>query len=312
MNITYENLFDSDIEFQNNIIQRILNILIEQLSKLGSLKISASAYADFRDFDDKYQQGNLQLKPVMIMSRTDINNYIVSTISQLYDEIPEIPLVESSYTFSKMESIIFSIIKCKTGRGGHYIDTPKWIKLKNAIINIQKQDDYCFLYCKAASDHPVDSKNHPNRAMQYQKYFSQYDTTGLSFPLEIKDIKKFEKMNKKAINVISYIEIGDNLLQTEDLPQIEEEEDETEIKILNFQFYTEYLSTYYNSSIPEEQEIYKNKIELLILKETDDKLNIKSLQSKTDTIVTKFHYTLIKNFDRLKRTSMINRSKLLL
>ena len=125
MNITYENLSDSDTEFKNNIIQRTLNILIEQLSKLGSFKISASAYADFRDFDDRYQQGNLQLKPVMIKSIMDINNCIASTISQLYDEMPKIPLVDSSYTFSKMESIRFSIIKCNTGRGGHYIDTPK-------------------------------------------------------------------------------------------------------------------------------------------------------------------------------------------
>ena len=103
----------------------------------------------------------------------------------------EIPLVESSYTFASMESIRFSIIKCKTARGGYYIKTPNWIKSKNAIINIQNQNEYCFLYCIAAADYPVDGKNHPNRPKQYKNYLSQYDLAGLSFPLEIEDIKKF-------------------------------------------------------------------------------------------------------------------------
>ena len=102
MIITYENIFNSDTEFKNNIITKILNILIEQLSKLNSFKVTVSAYADFRNFDNNYQQGNIQLKPVMIKSRTNIDNYITSTISQLYEEILQIPLVESSYIFSSM------------------------------------------------------------------------------------------------------------------------------------------------------------------------------------------------------------------
>ena len=116
-----------------------------------------------------------------------------------------------------------------------------------------------FLILYSSRDYPIDAKNHPNRAKQYEKYFSQYNTTELSFRLEIKDIKKFEINNKRAINVISYIDDKEN---EGDLSELEDN-DEHERKTPNIQFYTEYLSTYYNSSIPEEKKYIKIKLNYL-------------------------------------------------
>src|ERR1044072_802872 len=79
MNIIYKNIFNSDTEFKNNVHKEILNRLITQLSKLGSFKVSVSAYADFRHFNGNYQQGNHQLSPVMIKSRI----YIIILHQQL-------------------------------------------------------------------------------------------------------------------------------------------------------------------------------------------------------------------------------------
>ena len=71
INITYQNIFKSDSEFINNVLETIPNRLISQLSELGSFKVSVSAYGDFRDFNGNYQQRNHQLVPVMIKSEID-------------------------------------------------------------------------------------------------------------------------------------------------------------------------------------------------------------------------------------------------
>ena len=86
--------------------------------------------------------------------------------------------------------------------GSSYIELPLCIKNTQAVINIKNDDNKCFLYCISAFDHPIDGKDHPNRPNKYD--ISKYKTTGLTFPLQIKDIENFEKLNDKSINVYGY------------------------------------------------------------------------------------------------------------
>jgi hypothetical protein len=283
VNITYENIFDSDIIFKNKILKSMTKILQEQLQKLGSFKISTSAYAEFINADNNMQLGNIHLSTTMIRTSSDIINFLAPNIHEIFEDILEIDLVNSGYIYSRMKSIKFGITKCKNKRGGIFIDTPEWIKDRKAVINIQNDNENCFLYCIAAADHPVNRKDHPNRSKQYEKYFKDYNIIDIKFPLELKDIEKFERNNKKAINVICY------------------KTAEHEIDPDSFEFYTEYLSIYHNSSIPEEQEIYKYKIELLLLRE-------RSLTNNSDKVTSKFHYVLINNFNRLVKPSLIDYS----
>ena len=70
--------------------------------------------------------------------------------------------------------VINYITKFKIGYGGFripngssYIDLPLWIKNKKACINIQNDDDKCFMYAVQCGVYEIYNKPHPERQGYY-------------------------------------------------------------------------------------------------------------------------------------------------
>ena len=91
-------------------------------------------------------------------------------------------------------------------RGGTYIKTPVSIEGKQAIINVQNSDTKCFMWAILSALHEV--KQDAERVTKYEKYESELDFTGISFPMNIDDIPKFEKLNDIPISVYTIEEKG--------------------------------------------------------------------------------------------------------
>jgi len=83
------------------------------------------------------------------------------------------------------------------------VKSPKQLIDKRAVLNIKNDDEYCFLYCIVAHLHSV--KQHAARSKQYRQYFKELNYEGLSFPLKVCDVAKFEVMNPDiAANVLIF------------------------------------------------------------------------------------------------------------
>ena len=78
-------------------------------------------------------------------------------------------------------------------KGSSYIDLPKWIKDKKAIINIKNKDDKCFLWCILRYLHP--KERDAEWIGDLKKYENSLNTKGITFPISKNDINKFEKLN---------------------------------------------------------------------------------------------------------------------
>ena len=78
-------------------------------------------------------------------------------------------------------------------KGSSYIDLPKWIKDKKAIINIKNKDDKCFLWCILRYLHPKERDS--EWIGDLKKYENSLNTKGITFPVSKKDINKFENLN---------------------------------------------------------------------------------------------------------------------
>ena len=78
-------------------------------------------------------------------------------------------------------------------KGGTYIPLPKFIQNKNAIINIQNEDDKCFLWSILRYLHPKEI--HAERITDLKKYENELNFEDIKFPVKLKDIAKFEKQN---------------------------------------------------------------------------------------------------------------------
>ena len=64
-------------------------------------------------------------------------------------------------------------------RGGSYIDSPDWIKNKNATINrINKKDNKCFQYAVTVVLNYAEIKKDPQRIIKIKPFMSKYNWEG--------------------------------------------------------------------------------------------------------------------------------------
>ena len=125
--------------------------------------------------------------------------------------------------------------------GGSYIRDSR-VEGKKCVLNIHNEDNLCFLYCIEAFLNPV--ADNKTRASNYD--ISKFDIRGLKFPLEINQIKAFEKMNSeilqnRGINVyylegmnINNLRLADNPENAIDLLYLKEENNGHYCLITNF------------------------------------------------------------------------------
>ena len=152
------------------------------------------------------------VKPFRFVSRHELN--LQSTDEdELYDIMidrieEEIQKVENAEgTGWKLHSIInleLHTVEYQQLRGSSYIELPRFIKVKQAVINMKNEDNKCFLWCILRALNPVD--NHPERIDKILK--SKIDTVnmeGIEYPVSLRDINKFESLNSNiSITVMGY------------------------------------------------------------------------------------------------------------
>lgn len=109
----------------------------------------------------------------------------------------------SGYTLSEVVDLNIQISRFDVIAGSSYIDLPDFLKSKKAIINVQNNDSQCFKYAVLSALYPP--KTHSNRVSSYEPYMNSLDFTNIKFPVELKQITKFEDQNPTiAINVYMY------------------------------------------------------------------------------------------------------------
>ncbi|XP_029660134.1 uncharacterized protein LOC115233720 [Formica exsecta] len=84
-------------------------------------------------------------------------------------------------------------------RAGCYIEIPRKIMLKRAVINVRPTDDACFAWAVVAALYPVEK--HAERSSRYPHYSMVLNLEGVEFPMSLNGITRFERINDISINV---------------------------------------------------------------------------------------------------------------
>ena len=136
----------------------------------------------------------------------------VSDITTVYNEMIQ-KILESFATYNNQGSgwIFARVIELslKTDdltilNGSNYIELPKTLSSKKAIINVQNEDNECFKYAVLSAIHYDDIDKNHQRGSKYKNYEDELNFKGIKFPVSLKDIDKFEKQNPQSINVFGY------------------------------------------------------------------------------------------------------------
>ena len=117
--------------------------------------------------------------------------------NKLMQKIDDEQLEGSGFQFQEIEEVSSEIYKVRDIQASSYIELPGKHKDSKSIINIKNNDQYCFLWCILAYLYPVE--DHKDRTSKYLMHENKLNLKGLEFPMKVKDIPKFERLNKLNI-----------------------------------------------------------------------------------------------------------------
>jgi len=105
------------------------------------------------------------------------------------------------------KSLIHRFVLCFTRYrplvGSTYIPRPKYLVGKRCIVNVQNKNSKCFLWAVLSALH--EPEHDKERVSHYLKYEHELNVEGLKFPMEIKQISKFEQLNDDiSVNVLYF------------------------------------------------------------------------------------------------------------
>ena len=147
---------------------------------------------------------NFKTKNEVILEANDLNTYYENVADRLINELDEFVARGSGWTLVSVDYLELRINKYNPLRGSSYIDLPREIKVKKAVVNVKNRDDKCFVWSILSALHPVDSRDHAYRTSKYQPYESELNMKGIMFPVALSDITKFEQLNAISVNVYGY------------------------------------------------------------------------------------------------------------
>lgn len=108
----------------------------------------------------------------------------------------------SGWIFSSINQLNIRICEYYPLLPASYIPTPK--KLSNSkcgILNVRNTDNYCFKWSILGSLHKVP---HPERPQNYRQWENDLNFQGITFPVGIRHIEKFENLNNISVSVFGY------------------------------------------------------------------------------------------------------------
>ena len=201
------NAVDPIIYFQS-IVREIVETLQHGLELHASFRWVLSASVIFeRTVEDNLQETRFDFNSdEQVLLRADqIGGQVETAMNRLLALLLEMSERDSDFVFKRVYFTTVRLARYNPIGGSSFIPTPKELADKHALINVQNEDSLCFLYAIASAIHPA--KRNPNRPSHYVQYLSEFNITGLKFPLDPKDISKFEELNPSiAVNVLHYDE----------------------------------------------------------------------------------------------------------
>ena len=82
---------------------------------------------------------------------------------------------ETEFVFDSVDSLYYKPHKISLNRGGSYIDSPKWLKNKNATTNPKNNDDKCLQYSIAVALNCEQLKKNSEMISNTEPFINQYN-----------------------------------------------------------------------------------------------------------------------------------------
>ena len=174
-------------------VRFVLVCMMEQMGKSSDGKTSLSIQ------DKAYFNSETHIN----LESSDVKEILTRVIRSIIEKIEVYQKNGSGWYFREIIYLEIHTADYNPMRGSSYIPLPDWIMRKKAIVSIRNKDEKCFLWCVLRYLHPRDKNDF--RLTDLKQKENSLNTKGIAFPVKLKDISKFEKLNPDlpGINVFS-------------------------------------------------------------------------------------------------------------
>src|SRR6266536_194432 len=208
--LTIVNKTDPIIQM-NKLEKRVELLLYRALQKQNGIKFNIGFHVILTKPDTNNtdlmvtQDFHISEKMVAITHKDEINKAVLSMNEGIHRRIDRFTVGGSGWSVEEITRHFVSIAKYKPLAARSYIPLPGGIQNKKATINIQNEDNKCFMYCLGRILDPNPEKDHLERVFKHLKSVCRdlglYD---IEMPVSMKDIPTIEKKFNISINVFGH------------------------------------------------------------------------------------------------------------
>ena len=190
------------------IIPKLVELINEKKSN-NEQKIQQSMGLNFMHTTDRDKKRTFHVKSdnaeIRIGSNPNVITILFESFLNNYQKEGQILRNCSNYTFESVDILGIHFHNTKLKRGSTYLDSPRWIKNKHAIINPKNiKDNECFKYAIIAALHHQETGKDPQIISKHKPFINNYNWKDIDFPSGSNEYKKFKQNNRNiALNILS-------------------------------------------------------------------------------------------------------------
>ena len=135
----------------------------------------------------------------------DFDSWFTSHLERLMTHLETFNKKGSNWLFDKVMNVEINMVLIPIDVGsGMNFNLPKKLLNSHAVINVQNTDNKCFLYAILTILYYDEVKRQKFRPSAYTKWLDKFNLTGITFPMSLKDIARFERQNDIKVNIHLY------------------------------------------------------------------------------------------------------------
>ena len=143
--------------------------------------------------------------PEVNLEGTNVNDLYQEMTDKILEGIAKYNKGGSNFIFKQILSLEIHTVQYEPLDGSSYIELPESLANKKAIVNPKNTDNKCFMWSVTRALHPA-KDNSERIDTKLIKASEELNWDGITFPVDLKQIDRFEKQNDSlSINVFGYV-----------------------------------------------------------------------------------------------------------
>jgi len=155
-----------------------------------------------KDTSDRQTTNWIRTRVYTTLPSNNVVESVKKSFAELLNVFAKFLAEGSGMVLDAIVEFRINIFKYEPLAGSSFIPLPVELERKRAIVNVENEDEKCFMWSVLAGKYP--SKSNKNRVSSYKQHENKLNMEGIEFPVKIHQISKFENQNNISINLFGY------------------------------------------------------------------------------------------------------------